>query len=96
MKLDKNNVPEALANLLSSAEKWGIEDDYERAEMLENASVEELEEIVSCIDDVSDEDLFDWLAGDMSTQKNPSKEYIALTCLTMSVDSARIKLSRMK
>lgn len=95
MNLKPDNVPKPLIQLLPIAEKWGIEDDFEREEALASASKEELESIVHSIDSVSDEDLYDWLAGDSANDDNPSQEYIALTCLTMSIDSAKIKLSRM-
>jgi len=92
MALNPDNVPTPLVKLLPIAEKWGIGDDFEREEALDKASAEELEKLVHCIDKISDEDLFDWLSGDESFNANPSAEYLALTNLTMAIDSAKLKL----
>ena len=90
--LDPAKVPTALACLLPMAEKWGIGDDYLRGEALGNASTEELEQLVHCIDHISDDDLYGWLAGPESYNPRPTAEYIALTDLTMAIDSAKLKL----
>lgn len=74
------------------AEKWGIGDDFEREAAISNASKAELEALVHCIDEVSDGDLFGWLSGPESFDANPSPEYLAITCLTMAIDSAKLKL----
>ena len=95
MKLNPKNVPEALEPLLPVAELWGIEDDFEREEALENANQDDLERLVHSIDEIDDGDLYGWLAGDLVDCESPSDEYIALTCLTMAIDSAKIKLSKM-
>jgi hypothetical protein len=96
MKLRPENVPHSLLHLLPLAEKWGIGDDFEREEAINNASKEELIFLIHSIDDISDEDLFGWLAGKESINPNPSPEYIAITCLTMAIDSAKVKLKRLK
>lgn len=93
--LDPKNVPEALVPLLPIANKWGIGDDFEREEAIQNASKDDLQELVSSIDAIADEDLFGWLEGPESYSVKPTREYAAITCLTMAIDSAKIKLRRL-
>jgi hypothetical protein len=93
-KLNPANVPEVLTPLLAVAERWGISDDVEREEAVRKATREELEELVHSIDGFSDEDLYDWLAGPEADSPTPTPEYVALTCLTMAIDSARLELER--
>jgi len=92
--LDKTKVPETLHVLIPVAEKWGINDDYEREELLSRATKEELRGLISSIDDVSDDDLYGWLEGPESYSSMPSDEYAIFTCLTMAIDSAKIRLRR--
>ena len=95
MPLNPANVPKALAPLLPMAEKWGIGDDFEREDTISRASRQELEMLIHCIDSISDEDLYGWLAGPESFSRKPSEEYLAVTCLTMAIDSAKLKLPKM-
>ena len=95
MTLNPNNVSAALIPLLPLAEKWGIGDDFERENAIRNASREELEALVHSIDDVSDDDLFGWLSGPESYSSNPTPEYLAFSCLTMAIDSAKVKLKKL-
>jgi len=95
MPLDPTKVPSALVALLPVAERWGIGDDFEREEAVSRASREELEALVHSIDEMSDDDLFGWLSGPESYNPQPSEEYLALTSLTMAIDSAKLKLSRL-
>ena len=94
MPLNPDNVPAVLVPVLAMAEKWGIGDDFEREAAVSNASRAELESLVHCIDDIADADLYGWLSGPESFSPNPSQEYLAITCLTMAIDSAKLKLQR--
>jgi hypothetical protein len=93
--LDKNRIPQSLHHLIPIAEQWGINDDYEREEKLSLATETELRVLVSSIDDVSDDDLYGWLEGPEASSPMPSDEYASFTCLTMSIDSAKIKLKKL-
>ena len=95
MPLDPSNVPPALVPLLPVAEVWGIGDDFHREELVSLANREELQALVHSIDDITDEDLFDWLSGEESSNPNPSAEYLAITNLTMAIDSAKLKLKNL-
>jgi hypothetical protein len=88
------NVPAAVAFLLPLAEIWGVGDDVEREALVENASVEELRQMVEAVDDAEDLGLYDWLSGEESYIEPPSLEYVAITCLTMAADTGRLRLRR--
>lgn len=94
--LDPQNVPKTLVTLLPMAEKWGMGDDCERDLAIKNASVDELENLIHCIDSITDDDLFGWLSGEESYSPHPTQEYLAITCLTMAIDSAKVRLKRLK
>jgi len=93
-KLNIKNVPVELHQLIAIAEEWGINDDYDRAEKVSLATEEELRTLISSIENVADEDLYGWLEGPDSFSEAPSEEYVAFTCLTMAIDSAKIKLKK--
>lgn len=92
--LNPQRVPEPCRVLLPLAERWGICDDYEREALVSAASVQELASLVGAVDAVRDEDLYGWLAGPESRSEQATEEYVAITCLTMAADSARLKLAR--
>ena len=91
MPLDPSKVPVAIVSLLPLAERWGIGDDYDREAAVASASREELERLIHSIDDVELE-LYEWLEGPEASNRMPSDEYAAFTCLTMAIDSARSEL----
>ena len=95
MTLNPKNLPTALVSLVPMAEKWGVGDDFEREELLKNATKEELELLIHSIDEISDEDLYGWLGGPEAKKQSPTQEYLAMTCLTMAIDSANVKLKRL-
>lgn len=86
-------IPDTVSVLLPLAEVGGIGDDYERAAIVDRASVDELRAMVAAVDAVPDDDLYGWLAGPDSAPP-PSPEYVAITCLTMAADEARVRLRR--
>jgi hypothetical protein len=94
MPLNPLQVPAALVALLPTAETWGVADDFEREALVKNANVSQLLKLVHVIDNVSDNDLFGWLSGDESFSENPTPEYLAITNLTMAIDSARAELEK--
>jgi hypothetical protein len=94
VRLDPQQVPEPCRVLLPLAERWGLGDDYEREALVSTAGNSELEALVRSVDAVPDEALYGWLAGPESQSAQPTQEYVAVTCLTMAVASARLELSR--
>jgi hypothetical protein len=91
-RLRPDAIPAAVVPLLPLAERWGIGDDYDRAAAVDAASRSDLEELVLAVDTTDDQALYGWLAGPESFSPEPSLEYIAVTCLTMAADQARLRL----
>ncbi len=91
MALDAALVPRSARHLIPFAERWGIGDDYEREVAVAAAGAEDLSALAHVLDDISDE-FWEWLGGDESFAAQPTREYVAMTALTMAVDSARAKL----
>lgn len=85
-------VPKEIVPILPMAERWGVADDFEREHALQNASIADLHDLVACLDTIDPELLSDWLCGSESYATKPSEEYIAVTCLTMAVESAKLRL----
>jgi hypothetical protein len=94
--LNPNNMPLALVPLIPMAEKWGIGDDIEREQALKRASMDELSSLIHCIDGISDEDFYGWLAGPEARNPRPSPEYLTLSCLALAIDSATVKLKKLQ
>ena len=92
--LDPAKVPTPLHKLIPLAEEWGINDDYSREKKLTEATNDELRALISSIDEISDDDLYDWLEGEESFSDMPSEEYVTFTCFTMAIDSARVRLRK--
>jgi hypothetical protein len=90
-KINTRKISPALLPYVPYAEKWGHQSPDTRAEMVDNASIEELHELASlwdaCIGVISD-----WLAEPEVSAKAPFTEYIAFTCLILVVDRARYRL----
>jgi hypothetical protein len=76
------------------AEKWGIGDDIERAQLVDAATQSDLELLASCFDNVDEEAVFAWLAGPESYSSSPTDEYVAVTNLTMAFDLAVLRMKR--
>jgi len=94
MKLNTENIPKEFQYLKEYAEEWGITDDGYRAEKIENANKEELQELVNLLRNLDDDNMDAWLAGDESYSENPSAEYIAYSCLMIAMQRAGIELSK--
>lgn len=93
MALRPEAVPPEVRPLLELAAHWGVGDDLDRERMVDDAPRAELEALVAAVDAVP-ESMYDWLAGPESYSTQPAPEYLAVTCLTMAVDSARMRLRR--
>jgi len=93
VRLRPEAVPLEVRYLIPSAEEWGIADDGYREDKVVEADDESLRRLTALVDEAPDE-LWSWLIGPESDSESPSAEYIALTCLTMAAESARLKISR--
>jgi hypothetical protein len=92
IKLDASRVPERLRKWIPLAQRWGHSDDGMRSEVVDGATREELDELLTLLDaDKSDWDaLHAWLAG-AEAKAPPTEEYVAFTCLTMTLDLAEVR-----
>lgn len=84
-------VPPEFRYLVPAAGEWGIGDDGLRDEKVKGADEESLRRLLALVDEAPDE-LWSWLVGPDADSEWPSAEYIALTCLTMAADLARLRL----
>lgn len=84
-RLDRSKVPRKLWPLITYAEFWGVEDDWAREDLVDDAPAEikhNLKQVVESYDD----DFDDWLAGPEADDDPLSDEYIAFTTLRMAAD----------
>ena len=86
-KLDPQNVPSALADLIPYAELYGIHDDGYRIEMFQALDDSELNAFLQVFWRLEDE-LDDWLAGPDSESSDPSKEYLTFSAMRLCADLA--------
>ena len=93
VRLRPEAVPPGVRYLVPAADEWGIADDGYREDKVAEADEDSLRRLVAWVDEAPDE-LWSWLVGPESESESPSAEYVALTCLTMAADSARLKISR--
>jgi hypothetical protein len=93
MPLDPEKLPPVAVPLITMAERWGIGDDCDRDDAVYAASADELEALARCLDGI-DASFGAWLAGSEAESARPSAEYLAMTCLTMASDLARVILEQ--
>ena len=91
VRLRPDLVPEEVRPLLRLAEQWDIGDDFDREAAVLSTTPAELKRLVTAIDQAPD-GLWDWLGGPASFDGPLTREYLALTHLTMAADSARLEL----
>ena len=94
MKLNHENIPQAVSTLLPIVLRWGINDDYTREKEINSASTEDLLNLVKSLESIDYNILYEWLEGPESFKSSPSIEYVAFTNYTMAIDSAKIKLKK--
>lgn len=85
--LDRNKVPHKLWPLIPYAAFWGIDDDWTREDLVDDATPEikqNLKQVVEHFDD----DFNEWLAGPEADHPPFSDEYCAFTTLRMAADYA--------
>lgn len=94
--LDPDKVPPAARGWLALARRWGIPDDGDRSDAITRATRAELEEMLGALQDDSVwAEVDSWLVGPEADAVVPSREYVAITCLTMAADHARLQLGRL-
>jgi hypothetical protein len=89
LDFDVSDVPEAVAGLIPYARFWGITDDYEREDLVEQAPLPLRKDLRTAV--FSHEDaLDDWLAGSEASAETFSDAYVAFTAMRMAADSAEL------
>ena len=89
-QINPQNVPEAFHSLIPYVERWGINDDGYLDEAIEQASLEELKELVTAISQFNVEGFDQWLVNPGSD--NSTKEWIAFVSLINAYDLAKLRL----
>jgi hypothetical protein len=89
-------LPKNLHHLVPIVQKWGINDDDLRSELILNSPDSELYLLVNSIDDTDSDNLDDWFTSE-SFIKNPlSEEVIMFSCFIMAFDYANVILNKRK
>lgn len=88
---DRNRVPRQLYSLIPLLDEWAIADDLDRSLKVQDATTEQLQDLITQVDTADQEMLYGWLSGPESRDPVPSAEYMAFTCLTMAADEARVR-----
>ena len=81
-----SDVPASVAALIPYARFWGVEDDGDVEDLLEDvprALQLNFQEAVYSLEDA----LEDWLAGPEAQSQNPSPAYVAFSAMLMAADS---------
>ena len=89
---DRSHVPSPLHSLIPLLDEWAVTDDLDRSQKVEDATIEQLQDLVIRVDAADQDTLYGWLSGPESRDPVPSAEYTAFTCLTMAADEARVTL----
>ena len=92
VRLAGERVGSWAGSLLTLARRWGIPDDGLREAAIDSASRAELEALRLGLAGSAGERLYDWLGSEASLSLVNCDEYVALTALTMAVDSAKLKM----
>jgi len=88
MQIKASDVPAALRYLIPLAARWGIGDDVDRYNAVEDATPAERLELRSAIPPEVDRHFDEWLAGDEVNGPTWTAAYLAFSNLRMAVDEA--------
>jgi hypothetical protein len=85
---EQRPIPNTVRSLLPLAHEWGLPDDVYRSMKVEDASTKPLQDLVDAFAPVAEE-VYGWLAA---TDDPSDPTYIALKCLSMAEEEARVIL----
>jgi hypothetical protein len=93
IQLNPDNVPDELKPFIPLAEEWGIGDDLIRGDVIDKASKEQLEKLVSQVDAIW-ETLWKWLdENNQAPFTEPrTEEWYAFCCMELASEEARVLL----
>lgn len=89
--MNKDLIPDDLHHLIPLVEKWGIEDDGYRDEIIYNSSKEELHQLVNSFTDKDADNLNSWLT-DPALVSSPTSEYLKFSAFFLAYEYAEILL----
>ena len=89
-QINPQNVPEEFRSLIPYIEQWGISDDGYLDEAIDQASPEELKELITVISEFKVEGFDQWL-GNPGTDTY-TKEWVAFVSLINAYDLAKMRL----
>ncbi len=89
-QINPENVPEGFRPLIPYVEKWGISDDGFLDGAIDQASPEELIDLVTAVSEFNVEGFDQWL-GNPGTD-TPTKEWVAFVSLINAYDLAKMRL----
>ena len=86
--MNKKNIPKSLHHLIPLAEKWGIEDDGDRDNLVFNATEGELRLLTNPIQNLNSDVLNEWFCNPILI-KQPTVEYLKYSALFMAFEYAK-------
>jgi hypothetical protein len=89
--MNKKYIPSTLHHLIPFVEKWGLEDDGYRDELVQGSPYHELEKLVEAVSVNDGLILEQWLCNTILVKK-PTIEYIKFSAFLMAYDYAKLKL----
>ncbi len=89
-QINPDNVPEPFHPLIPYAEKWGISDDGYLDKAIDEASLEELRELVKVVSEFEADGFDEWLGN--SGANSYTKDWVAPVCLIDACDLAKSRL----
>jgi len=81
---EDGSVPPDLVRGLPLALKWGLSDDVARTEQVDQASTDELNELLEQTSTLNLQNLGRWLTGPETDSESPSDNYVAFSALWMA------------
>jgi hypothetical protein len=93
--MNKELIPQSLHHLIPLVEKWGIEDDGYRDNVIFNSSVDELKELVFGFSDNDADNLNKWLIDPYQIKKCTA-EYLKYSAFFMAYEYAESLLKSRK
>ena len=93
--MNKKNIPPTLHHLIPFVEKWGLEDDGYRDELVQESSYQELEKLVDAVSENDGLTFEQWLCNPTLVKK-PTMEYIKFSAFLMAYDYAKSRLKYRK
>jgi hypothetical protein len=94
-RINRDAVPRQLWPLIPYAGFWGIIDDWDRDELVDNAPADVQQNLAAVVALLND-DLNDWLGGPEAEISPPSPEYVAFSYMSMAADYAAVIIRNRK